>query len=55
MKLDSQQKQSLLDFISENWEQFIAHVEGREMVERDRAEEMAEEISDALTQEVMYG
>lgn len=55
MKLTAEHKQSLLDFIGENWEQFVTHVENREMVTRELAEELADEIHDILTEEVQYG
>ncbi|AWH15068.1 hypothetical protein [Aeromonas phage 85AhydR10PP] len=55
MKLDSDQKQSILDFISENWNQFVEHVAGRECATTELAEGLAEEIVECLEEEVMIG
>ncbi|MGL5286140.1 MAG: hypothetical protein ACRC8D_08375 [Aeromonas sp.] len=54
MKLDSDQKQTILDFIGENWEQFVGTVAGREGISEEEAEPKAEAIIEALEEEVMY-
>ncbi|ANZ52186.1 hypothetical protein Ahp2_04 [Aeromonas phage Ahp2] len=54
MKLDSDQNQTLLTFISENWEQFVGHVAGHNGVTEEEAEELADAISEALEEAVMY-
>ncbi|MGL5093675.1 MAG: hypothetical protein ACRC8B_22705 [Aeromonas sobria] len=55
MKLDSTQKQALLDFISENWNQFVEHMASREPGTDEEVEEKADAIHEGLTEEVMYG
>lgn len=55
MKLDSEQKQLISNFIGENWEQFVSHVAGHNGITEEEAEELAEGISEALENEAMYG
>lgn len=55
MKLDSAQKQVLLDFISENWNQFVEHIAERESGTDEEVEAMADAIHEGLSEEVMLG
>ncbi|APU00393.1 hypothetical protein [Aeromonas phage 3] len=55
MKMTSDHKLCIKNFIDENWEQFVAHVAGEAGVTEEEAEGLAEELTEALEEEVMYG
>ncbi|MGL4755206.1 MAG: hypothetical protein ACRCXB_22840 [Aeromonadaceae bacterium] len=55
MRLDSDQKQTILDFVNEHWENFVATVAGREGISEEEAEPKAEAIVEALEEESLYG
>ncbi|APU01145.1 hypothetical protein [Aeromonas phage 32] len=55
MKLDGTQKQHLLNFIEENWEQFVQHMAGSLGITEEEADPISEELAETLTEEVQYG